>query len=496
MILDPTTVLVVASLLVALLLVRVPVAFSLLASGVVGIYLVQGMNPAQSVMARMPYDTVSSFTMIIIPLFVALGVMASRGRLAVDGFAAAARLTHRLPGGLGIASVMACAAFAAVSGSSAATVVALGPTAVKEMIRHGYDKTVAAGVVGAAGTLGILIPPSVALVLYGILTRESISALLLAGIVPGLLSALAFAVAVLIRAKVQPHLFGRRVVADQDDAQATISVPAEQEFVGATAGQIGAHTAADSATDPHVGSTARADGSVVAADLPPSQSLQDFRISSLVRLAALFGVIMGGIYLGIATVTEAAALGALLALVFYIFDLFDLPRGTRAEQAKETFAESVRLTGMTMALLIGGAVFSYFLVIAGVPAAFGDWVVTLSAPAVVIAALIIMGFLVLGMFIDGLSIMLIAVPLTYPVMMDLGYGGIWFGIIVVKAIEIGLITPPFGLNAYMVAGTTPGLDVKQAFRGVLWFLPLELGLIVVLFMFPDLVTWLPAMAGH
>ncbi|MEN8674233.1 TRAP transporter large permease subunit [Nocardioides sp.] len=478
---DPLLVLGVAVLLIALLVARVPVAFSLLVSGVVGVYFVQDHFAAESVLARMPYDTSASYGIIIVPLFIALGVMASRGRLATDGFVFAARLTRRLPGGLAIAAVVACAAFSAVSGSSAATVVALGPTTVREMVRHGYNKVVAAGVIGAAGTLGILIPPSVALVLYGILTRESIGDLLLAGIMPGLVSALVFAVAIMIRAKLQPDLFGREPVL------------AASEPVLVATGSRSPSTRLPTQESPAAEISAAGNGS---SDGVPSAGFGEYRVSSIVRLGILFGVIMGGIYLGVATETEAAALGALLALVFYCSDALHLPKGTRWQDARETFAESTRLTGMTMALLIGGAVFSYFLVIAGVPAAFGEWVTGISASPLVVAILVVILFLILGMFIDGLSILLIAVPLTYPVMTGLGYDGIWFGIVVVKAIEIGLITPPFGLNAYMVAGTTPGLSVREAFRGVMWFVPLELLLIVLLFLVPDLATWLPSVAGN
>ena len=457
---DPLLVLGVAVLLIALLVARVPVAFSLLVSGVVGVYFVQDHFAAESVLARMPYDTSASYGIIIVPLFVF-----------------AARLTRRLPGGLAIAAVVACAAFSAVSGSSAATVVALGPTTVREMVRHGYNKVVAAGVIGAAGTLGILIPPSVALVLYGILTRESIGDLLLAGIMPGLVSALVFAVAIMIRAKLQPDLFGREPVL------------AASEPVLVATGSRSPSTRLPTQESPAAEISAAGNGS---SDGVPSAGFGEYRVSSIVRLGILFGVIMGGIYLGVATETEAAALGALLALVFYCSDALHLPKGTRWQDARETFAESTRLTGMTMALLIGGAVFSYFLVIAGVPAAFGEWVTGISASPLVVAILVVILFLILGMFIDGLSILLIAVPLTYPVMTGLGYDGIWFGIVVVKAIEIGLITPPFGLNAYMV----PGLSVREAFRGVMWFVPLELLLIVLLFLVPDLATWLPSVAGN
>lgn len=443
------TLLLMGVTLFVLLAGRVPVAITLLTTGAIGLWHMQGFGVASTTIAREPFETASSYSFVILPMFIAMGVMARRGGLAADGFALAARFTRRLPGGLAIAAVVACAGFAAVSGSSVVTIATLGPIATREMRRHGYDIVVAAGVVGAAGTLGVLIPPSIVLVLYGILTGESIGLLLLAGLIPGILSAVLYSLALGIRAVRQPHLMG--------------------------GGPHSSEAEADRATVKEI-------------------SKENINVFNIVKLMTLFIVVMGGIYAGLATPTEAAALGAALALIYYIVDLFRMRRGSRASDIRSAFGESARTTGMSLFLLIGGALFTYALVMARVPSNFAEWVGNLELSPYIVAVIILLGFIILGMFIDGLSILLIAVPLTYPAMMELGFDGIWFGIIVVKAIEIGLITPPFGLNAFVVAGTTRGLTVAQAFKGVLWFLPLEILTIVMLFFVPEIATFLPSIS--
>lgn len=436
---------------------RVPVAFILLITGMVGIGLIRNWDAALNVMASAPYDASMSYTLVILPLFIAMGVLAKGGGLAVDGFNVAARVLKRLPGGLAVASVAACAIFAAVSGSSVATVVTLGPIAISEMRRHGYDLVVAAGVVGAAGTLGVLIPPSIVLVLYGVITGESIGGLLLAGVIPGILTAVLFAVALIIRATVSPEKFGE-------------GSPQESALGG--------------------------DGSSSVQSIDVRTHLeQAVRPFNLVKLVILFLVVMGGIYTGLATPTEAAALGALVALIFYAVDVVRNRAGAWMKESASVFSEAVRLTAMTMALLIGGSVFTYALVVARLPQGFATWVGGLEVPGLVVAIILLLGFVILGMFIDGLSILLIAVPIAYPAMMELGYDGIWFGIVVVKTIEIGLITPPFGMNAFVLTGMAKDLTLVQAFKGVMWFLPLEILVIVLLFVFPEIATFLPSIAN-
>lgn len=441
-------VLLAVAALLGLLASRLPVALALLAAGLLGVLLLQGSGVAASVIGRVPFDTPAKYVLIIIPMFITMGVFAKRGTVAEDGFMLAARLLRRFPGGLAIATVLGCAGFAAISGSSVATVATLGPVATREMRAHGYDTSVAAGVVGAAGTLGVLIPPSIVLVIYGILTRESIGMLLIAGILPGLLSAALYGVALAVRAVRSPSLMGRSVV---------------------TAGTGGT-------------------GGTVVEEFTQTR----LPVVSLLKIIVLFLIVVGGIYSGLLSATEAASVAAAVALLFYFGDLRHQPWRSRMRELASGLGEATHLTSMAFALLIGAGVFTYFLVAARVPTSFAAWVAGLDVAPMVIVALLLLAFVPLGMFLDPLSTMLIAVPLAYPVVSTLDYDGIWFGILVVKMIEIGLITPPFGINAYVVAGSVPDVSVEQAFRGILWFLPLDIATVVLIFFVPSIVTWLPA----
>lgn len=446
-----TAVLIAVIMLAALLAARVPVAFALIASGVTGVWLLQGSSIAASVLARLPYETPSRYVLVIVPMFIAMGVFAKHGTIATDGFAIAARLLRRVPGGLAVATVFASAGFASVSGSSVATVAALGPISVREMRTHGYDKTMSIGVIAVAGTLGVLIPPSVALVLMGIVTGESIGLLLIAGIVPGIVSALAYVVLIVVRALRRPDRMG-----------VGFEAPVETE----------------------VGQGRR-------------------RLWSLGKIGVLFTIVVGSIYFGVASTTEAAAIGAFITLVFFVGEtLRQKSVGTRPDRTRTragllggAVGEATRLTGMAFALLIGGSVLTYLLVAARVPSNLATFVAEIAAPELVIIAILLLAFVPLGMFLDPLSIILVAVPIAHPVATSVGADGIWFSILVVKMIEIGLITPPFGINAYVVAGVAKDVSVTDAFRAVLWFLPADILTIILLFTFPELVTWLPSMAG-
>jgi C4-dicarboxylate transporter, DctM subunit len=359
-------------------------------------------------------------------------------RIAEEAFAVLGWLLRRIPGGLALATVAACAAFAAVSGSSVATVVSVGQMAIDEMRKHGYSLEVAGGVVGAAGTLGILIPPSVPLVIFGILTGESIGALLIAGILPGILSAVIYGLNIVVRARKYPERYGR------------------------------------------------------AEDVLPAATRPSLRqgATGLLRIALLFTIVIGGMYSGIFTAIEASAWGALAAVIMVIIAWVRSPREL-ASRLRSTFSESVSINGMIFALLVGGAIFSAWTVAAGIPSSFTNWMLGLNMPGHVLVLLLLLSLIPLGMFLDGFSIMLIMVPISYPLVNELGMSGIWFGILFIKFIEIGVITPPLGVNAFLVAGTTPDMSPQMAFRGVLKFLPLDLATIALIFVFPPIVTWLP-----
>lgn len=457
--------------LFGLIAMRVPVAFALLLAGGLGLFLLRDGGYTLQTAARVAYQTPGRYVLIVIPLFIAMGIFAKHGTLAEDGFAMARRVLGNVPGGLAMATVVTCAGFAAVSGSSVATVATIGPLAIREMRRYGYSTTLAAGVVGASGTLGVLIPPSIILVLYGIVTGESIGTLLIAGIVPGVVSALVYLVAIYLRGLARPELVGavakanrlEREGADRDGRRAGNRLRRERS----------AHAASETR----------------AADVPIALGRA---VSTTVRVGLLFTVVVGGIYFGVVTATEAAGLGATLALGFFIYDTVK-GRGKLWPTFKEATLEAVSLTSMSFALLFGAGVLTFFLVAARVPAAVTDWVVGLAVPDFAVVLIVLAAFIPLGMFLDPISMLLIGVPLAYPVVTELGYDGIWFGILVVKLIELGLVTPPFGMNAYVVAGAAEDVTVEETFRGILWFLPADLLTVMILFAFPGLVLWLPSL---
>jgi C4-dicarboxylate transporter DctM subunit len=435
--------LVVVGILALGLLSGMRIALALTLSGFAGYYLLSGTEVGMATLEAVPIANAAKFTLLVIPMFVLLGNAAERANLAEGAYRVLGWFLRGLPGGLALATLTACACFAAVSGSSIATVISIGNLAITEMRRAGYELHIAAGVVGAAGTLGILIPPSVPLVIYGVLTGESIGALLMAGIGPGVVTAVIYGIGIMIRARRHPELFGR-----------------------------GAEDVLPQTTRP-----------AMAAGL-----------YSLFRIGLLFVIIIGGMYAGVFTAVEAAAVGAFVAMLFIVLEYIRRPK----EMGKSLWgalSSAVSVNGMVFSLLIGGAIFSSFLVAAGVPQEVADALVNLAVPSWLIVAMILLILIPMGMFLDPTSILLIMVPLTYPVVTELGMDGIWFGLLFVKLIEIGLLTPPLGLNAFVVAGIRKDVSVPTAFKGVLWYVRLDIVVVALMFIFPQIVTYIPSQMG-
>jgi len=431
---------------------EVPVAFALGIAGLAGMIQLGGMWSALSSLAAIPYNTSASYTLTVVPMFILMGLLASHSGM-IDGiFNVAQRITRRIPGGLGVATVIAATFFGGISGSSVADAATIGRVSIGEMSKRGYDKAYAAALVAAAGTVDILIPPSVALVMYGIVSGASIGALLLAGILPGLLTALCYTILIMF--------LSRRHQKPGGEQQA--------DEAGAPATQEGAHIA-----------------------------LRE--VFGVVGGALLFLVVVGGIYSGTVTATEAGALGTLAALVLSIVFVlvWNSQGGSRAVKSLlgNAFGETGAMTAMIFALIVGATIFSHFLVLSGLPDGLMEWVVGLGLPSelVIIALLVIL--LPLGMFIDGLSLLLILAPLFHPIVTEFGYDEIWFGILFIKTIEIGLLTPPVGLNVFVVSGLFKDLRVEDVFRRITPFILMEFVVTALLFSFPDIITILPRMAG-
>ncbi|QJY49668.1 TRAP transporter large permease [Pseudonocardia broussonetiae] len=448
----------VVALLVLLIAAEVPVAFSLLAAGTIGLILLKSSGYATNTLANQPFATTAAFSLVLVPMFVIMGMFVVAAGIAQDVYAVAARTFRRLPGGLGIATVAACAGFAAVTGSSAATVATIGRISISEMRQHGYRTSFAAGIVGASGTLGILIPPSLILVIYGTLTGESIEKLLLAGVIPGVFTAVMYSVVVFIRA--------RKEIGPQ-----YVVLPEDHGDTAGTGGGSGGGTAVDVEVSTRKG------------------------LAAFAKVATLFLIVVVGIYSGLFTATESGAIAAFAALLMLVWTSVRRREVRLWPLLKQAFEETTAVSTMIFMLLIGGGVFTFFMVAGGYARDFAQWITELPVSPYLVVVVILLALIPLGMILDGMSILLITVPLTYPVVTELGFDGIWFGILVVKLIEIGLVTPPVGINCYVVAGSSPGVRAEDAFRGVVPFVVMDMITTAILFAFPIITLWLPDLAS-
>jgi len=465
--------------LVALLLVGVSVAISLATSGIVGLLLLSGLDITNSVIAGTSFTAVAKGSLVVVPMFVLMGMLTLYSGIAEQLFAIAGRLLKWIPGSLAMASVLASAGFGAISGSSIATVATMGRTCITEMMRHGYHRSFAAATVAASGTLAVLIPPSIILVLYGVITGESIGALLLAGIIPGILSALVLTVSIGVLVWRKPALI------NQDNTQELAVAMAESDAEAALVLHAGAGTAAATTKTPS------------SSDRPREIGIKlTFGSTSraILGVVVLFSIVIGGIYSGIFTPQESAAVGAFAAFLLICAQYAKRPKLLR-KNLTLALKETATLNSMIFLILVGAGIFSYFLVVAGVPTAISEFAIGLPFPPTIIVIMLLLVMIPGGMFLDSISLLVITVPLVYQPIMDLGFDGIWLGILVVKLIEIGMITPPVGMNAFVAAGTTRGLEVEHVFKGLIPFYIADVATIIVIFMIPGLATWLPTISA-
>lgn len=415
-----------------LLALRVPIAVALGSVSVVGIAAIRGPGPALGALGSMPFDFAASWSLSAVPMFLFMGAITFSTGLTSSLYEAARLWLNRLPGGLAVASNFGAAGFAAASGSSLATAAAMGRLAIPEMLKFGYDKSLATGTVAAAGTLGALIPPSIVFVIYGWFTQQPIGKLLIAGIIPGLLTALVYAVMIMTRCAMNPALAPR----------VTMDVAREEKW----------------------------------------RAL--WRVWPLPLL--ILGII-GGIYGGVTTPTEAGAFGAFLALVI------SLVQGRlNWTRLKSGVIEAIQTTAMLFLIAIGATLFTRFLALAGVPSQLAVLVNDLGLSEVGLIMAMCVIYLILGMFLDPLGLMLLTLPVFLPVFRTLGIDLIWIGVLVVKLIEVSLLTPPVGLNAYVVKGVVgETVPLSTIFRGLLWFIGCEVIIVILLVAFPQISTWLP-----
>lgn len=418
-------------LMLLFLFTGMPVAFALGVAGAIGLYVFDGMDTVLGLLGTVPYRSAAHYTLSTVPMFILMAQFISVSGIVDDVFTAAQRWLERLPGGLAITTVFAAAGMAAMSGSSTASAATLSTMAVPQMVRHGYSPRIATGVVTIAGTLAIMIPPSIAFVLYGIITETSIGKLLIAGIIPGILTAAMYCVAIVVWSKVAPG-----------------SMPA---------------------------STIR-------------HSWKD-RVDSLRNLwpfMILASIVVGSMYGGLATPTEAAALGAFGSLLIPL-----LMGRMSVGKFKTAVMLTMRSTTMIFAIIIGAMIFGYFLTITESTQDLIAYIGNLDVNRWVIMLFIVVMYLVLGCIMDQVAIILVTLPLVFPLIVSLGFDPIWFGVICTKTAEIGMATPPLGMNAYVVSATTK-VPLEDVFRGTAPLLATDLVALVVLLAFPALSTWLPS----
>jgi tripartite ATP-independent transporter DctM subunit len=412
----------------------VPIAFSLLFAGFGGLFFLRGLTVANTLSLMAPLGPILGGDLATLPLFILLGSFALASGVTEDGFAFARAWLGRLPGGLGISTIAASAFFAACSGSSIASAMTIGKMAIPEMRRAGYHDSVATGTAAAGGLLATMIPPSGAMVVYGLVSGESIGRLLIAGAIPGVIIALTFTLALYLQSTMNPA-----------------SVPLVQHNF-----------------------TWRQ------------------RFATIPRtwgILVIFLTIFLGIFTGIFTASEAAAFGASVALLLVV-----LKKRKQAGRALVDSCYDCAIgTASIVFLFFCAFVFSSFLVLAGLPQAIAETVTSSGLPPLTVVGLILLSYLVMGCFMDGMTMMLITIPIYHPIVLDLGFSGIWFGVLVIAMAEIGMLTPPFGIVAFTIAGVAPDIDLAQIFKGSMIFVLMELMAVVLVLFFPVLATWLPSL---
>ena len=417
----------VALMLLVFAGVRVYVAAALV--GLLGIVSILGWSAGAGLIGTIPHSKSVNYTLSVLPLFILIGYLAYHAGMTQALFDAAKKWMGWLPGGLAIATIFAVAAFSAVSGASTAAAAVFSRVAIPEMLKAGYAKRLAAGVVAAGGTLDSLIPPSAIMVVYAIIVEASIGKLLIAGFIPGLISALCYTLIVVVWSRFSPDV--GRALSGYTWRERFHSLPGTLPVIGVVV------------------------------------------------------IIFSAMFFGWATPTEAGALGA-----FVVF-LAALLNRMKWAQLNDALLETAKLTVMIFAIIWGILIFVRFLGFAGVPERFSEWVVGLPAPRWVIMLGILAVYLVLGCFMDGIGMLLLTLPVFYPAVIKLGYDPIWFGIVVVKMTGVCLLTPPIGLNCFVVAAVRPDIPLSTVFRGALPFVIADFLAIAIFMVWPELITWLP-----
>jgi tripartite ATP-independent transporter DctM subunit len=430
---SPTTIGIIGiTALFVLILSRMPVGFLMAIIGFAGFAAIVSVDAALNLLAKDFFSVFGSYNLTVIPLFVLMGQIAFHSGISKRLFDAAYKFIGHLPGGLAIATVGACAAFSAICGSTNATAATMGAATLPEMKRYNYKPELATGVVAAGGSLGILIPPSVIFIVYGILTEQSIGELFLAGILPGILLTLFFVAAILLWTTLRPELGPRG---------------------------------------------------------PRSTWRERFAsLAGTVETLIVFIVVMGGLFMGVFTPTEAGGVGAFVTLAVALFQ-----RNLDWGGFVQALFETTRISAMILVIVAGATVFGHFLAVSRIPYDIASWISSFALHPAVIMSFIILVYFLGGCFIDSLALIMLTIPIFYPVVLEYGFDPIWFGVVIVLVTQIGVITPPVGVNVYVVSGVARDVPLGVIFRGVV---PMLIALLILTFLlipFPQIATFLPGL---
>ena len=419
--------------LFALIALGVPIGFSMGLVGVVGLWLVVSPSAAYAKLAIVPFQKVSDYDLAVLPLFLLMAYIFTNTGIGKDLFNLAYRWLGRFPGGLGLATVSACGIFAAISSSSIATAATMGSVALPEMKRFKYDPRLATGLVAAGGTVGSLIPPSGVLIIYGILTQTSIGKLFLGGWIPGIMEVVAYMIVIYLLCRFNPLLGPRGE-----------SFSFKEKF---------------------------------------------FAFLNAGEAIGLILFVLLGLMVGWFTPTEAGAVGAVGALAFSL-----IRKRLTWVALKKACISTLRTTGMIYGILIGAFIFNYFLATTRLPMALSEFVSQLALPPLALLGVIMLVYFVLGCFLDAAAMHVLTIPIFFPLAVSLGFDAIWFGVVVTRAMEVAMITPPIGMNVFVIAGVAPDVPMGTIFRGIVPFLIADIICIILLLLLPQLVLFLPSLA--
>jgi tripartite ATP-independent transporter DctM subunit len=418
------------ALLLFLFMLRMPVAFAMAFVGFLGFAYLSDPGPAMSLLATDIFDTFSSYPLSVIPLFILMGTFAFASGISDRLYRTTYTWVGEFRGGLTMATVLACAGFGAICGSSTATAATMGKIALPEMKKYNYDDTLATGTVAAAGTLGVMIPPSTVLIVYGILIEESIGKLFIAGVLPGILLSLSFVITVLLLCLRNPEI-----------------------------GPPG---------------------------FPTSWRDKLKSLTGIVPAITLFLLAIGGLFLGWFSPTQAGAIGAGGALIIGL---------ARRQLTWRSFLEAGKdglLTGcMVLFIITGAVVFGHFMAISTIPYKLADWIGSLPIHPLAVMGVLIFIYFLGGFFMDSMALIVVTIPIFYPVVVNLGFDSIWFGVMVVLVAEMGVITPPVGVNVFVLKGIAPEVPLENIFKGIFPFLIALIIVTIILMFFPQIATVLP-----